>query len=206
MGGCLAVLVLLVSCCLSDQGRRAPDSNPVPVIPFPKAEVGPRYGIVTEVAMTGLTQRFQWRDKNENWPLHELAVGRGVEQRSETILKESDCWRTTLITRPKGGGVGADVYLASSWLVRLEVTATPAGPRASLRLHHFPQEGVVIGVGLDTRCGPSAHRAIYFDDDLAAGTRLMFYLFARAFVASAVERVVERVPLVAGFVGSNRAR
>jgi hypothetical protein len=206
MGGCLAVLVPLALCGpvdgLNDQGRRSPAANPVLMF-IPNGTLAPRYGVITEVAVAGVTQRFRWRDKGENWPLHELAIGRGTERRSESLLNEHDFGRTTILTRPKGVGIGAEVYIASSWSAELEVTATPTGPQASLRLNYFPQEGVVIGFGLDSRGGVSAHRALYFDDDDITGVRLLFYLFARELVASAVERVPVVGTLLVGRAGAD---
>jgi hypothetical protein len=129
-----------------------------------------------------------------------------VAQRKEGLIEEGENTRTTLITGTGGVGVGVERFLGNSWTAKLELTATPQRPRVSLKLNYFPIEGRVVGFGIDSRSGVTAHRGVYFDDDDIAGARLMFYLCARAFVASTVEFIAEQFPPVAALVAGGGSR
>ena len=206
MIGCLSALLVLCwpAACGQDQAKRSGDAGRPLLNILPQAGPGPHrhtHGIGMELTTAGAIQRVcsgylgVWE---------ELTIGRHPVRRKQSLLKEDESRRTTLITGTGGVGVGVEPFIGNRWSAKLELTATPHRPRVSLKLKYFPLEGVEVGFGLDSRNGVTAHGTLYFDDEDIAAARLLCYLYARAFVECVVVYAVERFPPLALLVAGDR--
>jgi hypothetical protein len=191
MLGCY-IGVMLVAASLSDlcagtvgADIATPVESPQPqAIPKPlppgRPSRPPVYGILTEVTLRGTIQRFR-RGHEGVWT--ELTTERDAGERTETYVALGDYSRTTAITGTRGVGFGIERFIGNDWSGELEVTTRWFWPRVSLRLNYFPEEGRVVGVGVDSRNGPTVHQTLWCDEDDFGWMLVVGYLYAREVLA-----------------------